>query len=392
MRWRCLLILLLLVAPSSATWDADAAFVDASLRDFLGDVNDTALVLGTHVTPAERMMLAYAKQSYGIIERIPVVSDAELPVESSLLLIGGPTQNRITANLFSTQELNVTRLTYGVYANGTIDGRRIVVMSDYAGFHNLPPKTSSSPLSRFIPEAYVPAAAAVIGFTLLWLWKFIFAFLERIARLVISSKVLAKVRKRELKAKYRGFTLRGVRIKYREVAAICVAAIVFAAAVATTYLTPALRWIIVATIASNIIIYAVRNGVRLVMDRHHELHTEYVVWYWGALITMISGWLGATFALAGYIVSDGKKHDLEGKIAFWTDACSFGAALVFIIWNLLSPAILLQMISVLALTLSVVQMLPFEPFNGRKVLAWKRSAWWLLFLPMLAVYLVVIIW
>lgn len=388
MRW--VILLLLLAAPVAADWDSDAAFVDAALRDFIGEVdNGTRLVVGTHASPAERMMLAYAKQTYPIIESIPVVKDREAFTGDSLLLIGGPTQNRVAASL-PAEAVETTRLTYGVYANATIDGVQYVILSDHAGYDNVPPKTARSPLSRVMPEEYVPAAAAFIGFSLLWLWKFLFAFGKRLLRLIVSSKVLARIRRRELKEGYRGFHVRGVRVKYREVAAIVLSAIIFAAAVATTYLSPALRWLIAATILSNIVIYAIRHGVRLVMDRHHELHTEYVLWPWGALVTVVSGWLGATFALAGYVVSD-KEHDLEGKIAFWTDACSFLAALIFIVWNLLAPSVLLQMVSVLALTLSVVQMLPFEPFNGRRVLRWRRAAWWLLFPPMLLVYLLVII-
>jgi hypothetical protein len=49
----------------------------------------------------------------------------------------------------------------------------------------------------------------------------------------------------------------------------------------------------------------------------YGLHTEYVFWYWGAFVTVFSGWLGNTFALAGYMISE-KSSDkkLQAKIQY----------------------------------------------------------------------------
>ena len=100
----------------------------------------------------------------------------------------------------------------------------------------------------------------------------------------------------------------------------------------------------------NIIIYSIMHVTRILMDTKHKLHTEYHVWVYGAFITLFSGWLGNTFSLAGYTVTDKGTEDqkLEGKIKYVSTMILVLFAIIFSIWNILWPSIVIQMCMVLS--------------------------------------------
>ncbi|NOZ81075.1 MAG: hypothetical protein GXP63_05365, partial [DPANN group archaeon] len=367
--------------------------VHAFLESSSGEIQ---IVQGTYTTAAERLAFAYLRESQPQVARMEPVPESSFawdPNASTILvLIGGPKQNSISKELLDNPDLRVEHheLTTAVVDFVYEKGRKVaIIFSDKAGYYNAA-RTSAekSPLASFIPVKYVPVVATGISFFLLWLWKFLFHFSNKILRLFVSAKVMKRIKKKELKAHFRGTHLKGIRIKWREWLAIFMAALVFAIAISYTFLSDesVLEFVLVNVLA-NMVIYALRNLTRLVFDRVHGHHTEYVFWWWGGLITILSGWLGNTFSLAGYVISeDEKDKKTEGKVNFYINLMTFLAFLVFFVWNFLAPSVLVQMIMLLAISIGFIQMLPLRPFSGKSIYAWKKGVWWITFLPMLAFY------
>ncbi len=396
-----LFVLIILSTAASAGFIEDVKYqaecLAGSVRNFtIG--TETIIVMGTYASKSEKLAFKAASEQFPDIMQCTTLKDTDSEnidlSGKTVFLVGGPNQNLLTKKVLETPgcttETEETPLGVLEFIT-TPDGQRYVIISDKAGYDNLA-RTSAqkSPLAKIIPVEYVPAAATAIGLTLIWLWSFIINFLKRVLRLIVSAKIMKRIRKKEWNPNFKGFRIFGIRIKYREWVSIVLAAATFAFAISYTYLQEgmAILSFIAVNIVVNAIIYAIRNLTRLYMDKKHDIHTEYVFWYWGAFVVLMSGWLGNSFSLAGYTINDkDKKTDKEAKISYTIDLFSIIAALGFFIWNLISPSVLLQMATTLAVSISIVQMLPIEPFGGKNIYRWSKKRWWLLFIPILILFI-----
>jgi len=355
---------------------------------------NAVIVMGNHASKSEKISLHFLKQKYPDIAAHPEISENEFSMDQyadrTVVFVGGIHQNK-HSKIIESEELNIEYdyFSFGVIAYITNnEGRKFMVFSDNAGMYNLMKNSERSPLAKFIPIEYVPLAATAVAFSLLWLWHLLVNIFNKVLKKVAISKIMKKVKKKEFKKDYRGFKLKGVRFKYREWTSIILAALVFALGISYSFFSEEVRLLILTTFLVNILIYAIRHFARLFMDKKHELHTEYVFWFWGAIITVLSGWLGNTFGLAGYNISKDDKKG-EAKIQYTIDILTFTASLIFLVWNMLRPSLMIQMAMIFSMTTAVVQMLPFDPFSGKKVKKWSSKIWWLSFIPMVAIYLVV---
>jgi len=308
--------------------------------------------------------------------------------------MGGPNQNSVTSKFESMNfTIEKNELSIGFLSFLSNNNQKIMIFSDKVGYENTRKHPERSPLARIIPIKFVPTAATAIGVFLLWLWRFLLPIFKKIIRLFFSSKLMKYAKKKELNKKYRGIKIKGIRIKVREWIAILSAAFIFALAISYEYWDSATTIMVLIGInfLVNSLIYAIRHLVRLYMDKVHELHTEYKTWIWGSIITIITGWLGNTFALAGYTVSD-KKTKREARIQYTINTVSFMVSIIFLIWNWFAPSLYLQMAMILAMAISVIQMLPMKPFAGKNIYKWNKIKWWITFTPMFLVYMLVHLW
>ncbi len=397
-----LIIIFFLLLPAASSHELTFELSEETITKIEGFIEgkDTVFVIGKYASKTERLVLKAIQERYPQIKDKQLFSESEIEdhdlQEKTVIYIGGPNQNSAAARIlveYGSEEIYVP---FGVVHMVESETGRALVISDNAGHSNLP-KTSphNSPLARIMPVGFVPAAASAIGLGLIWSWKFIAMLAKKILRLVLSSKIMGRIKKKDLKDRFIGIRLRGVRLKLREWIAIFLAAAAFALAASYSYLNSIVDLVsfVAVNIGVNMLIYAIRHFTRLVMDKKHKLHTEYVFWIWGTIVVVITGWLGNTFCLAGYTVSEkNKKTAYEAKIVYMIEILTFAAAIVLLLWNLIFPSVIAQMASVLALSLAFFQTLPFSPFGGRKVYRWSRLRWSLLFVPIAALYILTQIW
>jgi hypothetical protein len=380
MRKKFIILLLLLIFPVNAGIFEDAQTVQSKVMDFM---DQAVVVKGSGISVSEKVAYLTIKSRYPKIKEYPELSDTQYS-EGNAVLIGGPAQNLVTKQVLNSGEkLDEDFLSFGRLTYVNTESAKFLILSDEAGFKNAPMMGyADSPLVNFIPVEYVPIAAAATGFTMLWLWYFFKGLFLKIAKIKVIHTVLDKFKKKEIKQDYLGFQLLGLRLKFREWLAILIAALIFA--IAVSFNTDFLKYVFV-FIGVNVLIYILRNLIRLIMDHKYDAHSEYHFWIWGALITLITGWFGNTFGLAGCVTTERKAGIKATYIVNWL---TFFFGIVFLLINMVFPNVLFQLAHIFLLSISFISLLPIKPMNGQKIWQWSKLNWALSFIPIGIVYIV----
>ena len=384
-------LIFLLVPFSFADIAEDMVAIQGKVQDFIAG-EEFIVVEGRYASTVEKQSFAFIQDQYPGFQA-ETVQEEDLNINQignkTLILIGGPSQNLISKEILTVESFTSEKEQLGVGSIEFLQGpaRKVMIFSDKAGYENEPKKVSKSPLAKVIPVEFVPVAATGIGLGLVWLWKILGEWAYRIFRFKIADKIMGKAKKKQLKKEFKGVQIAGIRIKIREWISIAVSAVVFGASLGYIYLEPnASAFTIVAlTIVANMVMYTIRHLVRLIMDKRFGAHTEFHIWWFGAFITVVSGWLGNAFCVAGYIVSDETKKE-EAKIAYIINLFAFFLFLVFFAWNFISPGLIIQMVMILTVSYTLLQMLPMKPFPGKQIFAWSKKLWWVTFLPLAIFY------
>jgi len=388
-----LVLLLILIAIPLVSADPISELSDEESKARLETSNFQNIdfvVVGKYASRIELFALDRLEERNPVLKSKPHVSDDENST-GNLLLVGGPWQNQLTSNSiddnsFLRESINISAGHVDYFRK---DSRIIISFSDRQGFSNLPrTNVYNSPLGKFIPFSLIPFVAAFIAFTLLWFGKFFGDLFNDILNNSFSKGILKFLKKKELQNEFKGFRIFKLRVKYREWSVIMISAVVFALAISYTYYLsiPAMFLIIVLNLLVNVFLYAFKNFIRLLMDAKFELHTEYSLWPFGAFVTLLSGFLGNTFGVAGYTISDKSDRPIQGLAEFLSTAALFLLSLVFLYLNLTSPSVFNQMVFASSLTGAFLSMLPIFPFEGKKIYSWSGSSWWILFIPITIVY------
>ncbi len=113
--------------------------------------------------------------------------------------------------------------------------------------------------------------------------------------------------------------------------------------------------------------------------------SEFRMWPFGVVLTLLTGFLGFLFALPGAVYFASNRNPIrEGKIAL------AGPSMNLVIGIILLPVLLLTQLPVLPRTalyflvfiniwLAFFNLIPINPLDGSKVYRWNRTYWGLLF-------------
>jgi hypothetical protein len=393
-----LLFIPLLIQSVQANIENEINLYSDEIEDFIGD-KTAVIFIGEYASSTEKISFGHLQNTHSkvkdaiIYENPNEINNLDLS-DKVIVLIGGSNRNSLSKELLNKEnEISVRDLTAGsIRYITTPESQKYIIFSDAKSEATIPNTSiKRSPLKGIIPDEYIPAVAVLAGLSLLWLWQIISVLFMKISRLFVSGMILSKVKKKNVKEEFKGFYIRGLRIKYRELFAVVISATIFALAITYTYFEKEIWILLVATnVIVNSLVYITRNLVRLYLDKIHKLHTEYVFWIWGAIVTVLTGWLGYTLSMAGYV----QKHDSEinvqeGKIQFIINLFTFIFAIIFFVLNFVFDHIIFQMAGILSITIAFIQMMPFKPFSGLMIFKWRKLAWFLLFVPMIITYVVI---
>lgn len=364
-----------------------------SLARELNLTNESIVVVGSNLDGPEQALLEAARTQIPP-QLTPTYLDdsgatlAFLENEThNIILIGGPSQNEISREYWNRGWIaNETKKSVGDFmlkAGRTRNGVIILLVTDSRGFANIRKEgVVASPLRFVMDEKYVPAAATGVTVSLMALLT--------LARTALERFFLGLGRK-ERKIKAQAIRLLG--IKLREVASLILASVVFATAITWVFTGPTYSFfpLLLVNLLVALITVIGHELVHLVFGRMFGLRMEYVFWPVGSLFTFLSAYLGNPFGLAGFLVEE-EIPGMRMKIGLMKLAAPFASisfALLFAIINALAPWEIFQMTFTIASTLAIVELLPFDPFDGRAVRRWNVFAWFFSFCAVAFLYIVI---
>lgn len=346
--------------------------------------SDVAVVYeGSATNAVEKGLVSYIETRYPFTKGLEKQSDdvdlnEVLQTSKMVILLGGPSQNKITEQLFEKDLLqkkeHPSDKTLALYEGKTNTGSKILVVSDVRGFENVRRVgPSRSPLAKVMPTEAVVATASFLSLLLAALWLKIGGAVRVLLARLITMKRKEKV---DMHHVARAFHLGKIQIKYREFFAILAAALAYATGVtlALTGLGYPFWDVFKLSIIGGIIFYGVREFGRIIICYAKDIHTEYTLWWPGAIFAVLTGFLGNTLNTPGVVI---EHKDKEVKFSRYTPVkygIVFGtmvAAVVLFIVNIISPSKGIHIFAVIASTYATAEIMPFKPMPGKDIAQWR---------------------
>ncbi len=356
------------------------------------DGKSALVIVGETLSGPEKAALAAAREAMpklfaGSVGSTPKTLEEAKATDRTVILIGGPAQNRVSA-YFEDEGMLGKRTEYAnqmLIASGTNGkGSKIVVLSDKRGFVNLPRKGASySPLAYCLPLGWVPVAASAIGALMSPLLNMLQAYVEN---------VMADLAKRKHKVDKAARKVLGIKV--REVLSVVGAALVLGAAVSWTYGGPTTTflWLLVLNTLICLLAGLSHEAVHWLAGKALSIETEYRFWPMGSGATLFTAFLGNFFGLQGFLIDDAGERTPKWKLGVMKLASPLFSAAVMLFFaalNFFVPSVFFQMVYSIAAVLAMVEILPFKPMDGHDVRKWSLIAWLIAFLGISASYVLV---
>jgi hypothetical protein len=391
-------------------------------------MEDPVIIIGSGVDDYERNGIEktlsenYFRPEYILDDTARELMGRNL-TDYNLILIGGPGHNAYTKYLIDNGYLTCKTTDQRMPAvimevQDTTPGNKILVIGDAAGY---PYHRQDLPLNGIIPEEYAPAAAVAAGasigilglflgrlsdlfamlFNKLWMTingvlpldtvtGFIEGYVKSHVKTLLQRKEsrVRKVKADELAPLMAGFSS-------RELVVMITSVLLLAFAYLVAKDIDLLR-------ADMIVIYIVVAGVATVL---HDMTHRYVSWkykavseykFWGlgTIAMFATSWLfGLVYALpARTIINGADKLTKKQQAIVYLSGPSVSLVLAIVFLLLLLAGDTFRTIGLIGCSMNILSaaysLMPFDPMDGNKVYKWKKPMWGLIFLPLLAIYLV----
>lgn len=304
-----------------------------------------------------------------------------------VLLLGDTEHNNLTEYFVSnSSEIESKEITYGQLnvSMGEADGSSFVVIAHPRSRNVLVHEAAkTSPLRKYIPEEYVPIAAAGSGLSLMWL--------VNIFQTVFEFKALKFGRsKRRVRQKQHVLG----PIKVEETLAVLGASFILGLSITFTFFgftevffrKLALNWVLC-------LFAAISHEVsHRVVGKLFNIHIEYHFWWTGSAITLVTGYLGHPFSIQGFLM-----EKVEGPISKWkygltklaAPVFSFIIMVGFAYLNYKDPREVYQIIFTTAGLWATAEILPFQHLDGKDIKNWSRLVWLICFAVIFGAFIIV---
>lgn len=391
---RAAFVILLIFAQLAFAQTPEELQEAAALARELNLTSQSIVVVGSSIDAPERAMLELVKS------RTPATltpaylddSDATLALledeaRRNIILVGGPSQNRISEEYcqrgWISNETKRAYMGFELKVGRTSKGAAILLVSDSRGFLNVKKEgVGASPLRFVVDEKYIPAAATGATISLMALLSIVRTALERF---------FLGLGRREKKIKAQAMKIFGIKV--REAGSMLLASVVLAASITWVFTgpTPAFFPLLLINILVAMITVMGHELVHLVFGKMFGIRMEYMFWPAGSVFTLLSGYLGNPFGMAGFLVEEGDAS-MRRKIGLMKLSGPLASslfALIFAAINVFAPWEIFQMVYTMASTLALVELLPFEPFDGISIRKWNVFTWFFVFCAVALLYIII---
>lgn len=386
-----LILLFLILTTTVLAQDDLKEKIDLATSDvsaFFHGIEHSSIVVvsGSKISVEDKILFNLLKSNLNI-PGLTMLTDAQGFDETKhLVLLGSEKTNSITKELSVNFENRIQK-DYAplILETANIGNRKILMVYSKKEVVNVENTAAKkSPLNNIIDEKYVPAAATFLSILLMYIWqvasKTLFDFLNE----AISSKILDK-KSSNHKIKKNEF------LNKHEIIAFVVYVILFAFSLAYGYSTGFNEFMRLFLINFAIIgiISLIREVARLKFCHTHKIRSEYVLWPFGSIVTVVSTFLGNTFSLAAYTLLDEDLADEKkfGKSAYIISLFTFILAIVAYLLNIVFPSLVMQMIFVFSIMIVFIEMFPMSPMPGSDMKDWNFTAWLISYIVVIITYI-----
>ena len=367
--------------------EAEAIQSELQLNLSALDPKSTLVVAGDSMSAPEKAGLAFVQSRTGSIFSNAVAASKTnfSAIEKSgkvVILVGGPSQNRITAEFSEKGMLSAKKHEFAnqftITTGKTKYGTKIIVVSDKRGFVNLPRKAAQySPLALCLPLQWIPVVASAIGAILASIISPLINLLKAYIEAFLADKGKKGKHIDEKAVKVAG-------IKIREVISVMVAAFVLGLSTSWTFAGPTFDFVWLLILNTIICLFAGLSHelIHLTMGRLLKIKTEYRFWPAGSAATMLTAILGNSFGLQGFLlekVEEGAAKWKLGVMKLASPLFSTAVMIFFAIVNFFFPHVAFQMVYTIAGVLAMADILPFAPMDGHEIRKWNIFVWLITF-------------
>lgn len=290
-----------------------------------------------------------------------------------IILVGSRTHNSITAEVYDAGYITNESLKYRdqlIIGKGNVDTDSNVMVVYHKvvgdGVRLEREAVKYSPLSDFMPEAYVPVVATGIGMLLLHFFN-IFK--------TIAEFLTLKLGRKKKTFGYTGPQIKGIHLK--EIGAILGASFVLGFAVTWTFTGPSMKFFDLIFLNAGICLFAALSHelTHRIIGRFFGIKMEYRFWYGGSLITILTAFLGNSFGIQGFLLEKGDDNISTWKYGVTKLAApvvSMFIAMAFAVLYLKNPGVIFQMVYTTASIWAMAEIFPVEGLDGYDVKKWNR--------------------
>ncbi len=367
----------------------DLATVDAQTIKALTE-SKMIIVSGSTLDAAEKTAIAAVKGSYPMLADAKIFGDKEISVKDIesgkyvvVLLIGGPSQNKLSQEAVSKGWIGEREEAYGQFMaqNGVLEnGTLVIILSDKRGFENAPRESVKySPLSLIVPTEYVPVAATGVSVFLL--------ILMAVGKKVLEGKI-QEVGKKKMVIDSK--TPSHLRMAL-EAAAISGSSIILALSLTWQYfgLSGAFVFWLIINLFISLFTEAIHEVAHRIFGFLFKINVEYKFWPAGSALTIFSSFLGNAFSAQGFLIEEIPESVSKWKVAVMKmagPALSTAIMVVFASINAIFPSTYFQMIYTASALIAVAEVFPFDGLDGKDVLEWNFFVWLFMFMIVCALY------
>jgi len=314
-----------------------------------------------------------------------------------------------TGNLKNVAELNIGQLGSNSYFfNGLIDEayifNRALSSFEVKQLFNHATLYSStlykdnnaienSPLNAILPKEAVPLAATIISVTTIGLWQLFGGILIDFFSDYSSERIIdSKANKKILSSKFDKYKIPYIPLTTTELFNIFIAVVVFSIALSWTWGNSfdEILFLFLLNIIILSFIYILRELLRVHYSSKLDIRTYHILWPFGAVLTIVSSFLGNTFSLASYNTAENEDDGRYAQMLFNSNIIFYMIAAIVFIINFMISHVVFQMIFIFLIMTLTIDMTPLKPMDGNIIRKWNANKWMLLYSIILVSYVFMI--
>jgi len=315
-----------------------------------------------------------------------------------------------TGNLKNLAMLNIGQLGNGMYFyNGLIDEASIFNRAlspaeiEQLFNHAVPSLPSSnfknnhaienSPLNLFLPKEAVPLAATIITVSTMGLWQLFGNTVIEFFSDYSSERIIdTKTAKKKLPGRYSTVRIPYLGTSLTDLLNIFIVIVVFSIALSWTWgnTFDEILTLFLINILIIGVIYIFRELLRVHYSSRLKINTYHVLWPFGAILTIVSSFLGNTFSLASYITAENEDDGRYARMLFNSNSIFYAVSVILFFFNILYSNVIFQMSYIFLIMTLTIDMTPLKPMDGEIIRKWNMAKWMLLYVLILASYVLMI--